>query len=55
MLSAIHQYLFDEIYDFAGSIRTVNIAKGDFRFAPVMYLESSVEHIEKMPQSNKGY
>lgn len=44
--------LFGEIYDFAGSIRTVNIAKGDFRFAPVMYLESSVEHIEKMPHSN---
>ena len=51
-LSEIHRVLFGEIYDFAGSIRTVNIAKGDFRFAPVMYLESSVEHIEKMPQSN---
>lgn len=44
--------LFGEIYDFAGSIRTVNIAKGDFRFAPVMYLESSIKHVEKMPQSN---
>lgn len=54
-LSEIHRVLFGEIYDFAGSIRTVNIAKGDFRFASVMYLESSVEHIEKMPQSNKGY
>lgn len=51
-LSEIHRVLFGEIYDFAGSIRTVNIAKGDFRFAPVMYLESSVEHIEKMSQSN---
>lgn len=51
-LSEIHRVLFGEIYDFAGSIRTVNIAKGDFRFAPVMYLESSVEHIEKMTQSN---
>lgn len=51
-LSEIHRVLFGEIYDFAGSIRTVNIAKGDFRFAPVMYLESSVKHIEKMPQSN---
>ena len=51
-LSEIHRVLFGEIYDFAGSIRTVNVAKGDFRFAPVMYLESSVEHIEKMPQSN---
>lgn len=51
-LSEIHRVLFGEIYDFAGSIRTVNIAKGDFRFAPVMYLESSIKHIEKMPQSN---
>ena len=51
-LSEIHRVLFGEIYDFAGSIRTVNIEKGDFRFAPVMYLEASVEHIEKMPQSN---
>lgn len=51
MLSAIHQYLFDEIYDFAGKIRTVNIAKGDFRFAPVVYLQVTLENIEKMPQS----
>ncbi len=51
-LSEIHRVLFGEIYDFAGSIRTVNIAKGDFRFAPVMYLESSIKHVEKMSQSN---
>ena len=51
MLAAIHKYLFDEIYDFAGKIRTVNIAKGSFRFAPVMYLQAAVENIEKMPQS----
>lgn len=51
-LSEIHRVLFGEIYDFAGSMRTVNIAKGDFQFAPVMYLESSIKHIEKMSQSN---
>ncbi len=50
-LRKIHQYLFDEVYDFAGKLRTVNIAKGNFRFAPVMYLQASLEHIEKMPQS----
>ena len=50
-LCAIHKYLFDEIYDFAGKIRTVNIAKGGFRFAPVMYLEAALQNIEKMPQS----
>ncbi len=50
-LSKIHQYLFDEIYDFAGQLRTVNIAKGSFRFASVMYLEAALKHIEKMPQS----
>lgn len=50
-LSQIHKYLFDSIYDFAGQIRTVNIAKGNFRFAPVMYLEAALENIEKMPQS----
>ena len=50
-LQAIHKYLFDEIYDFAGKVRTVNIAKGNFRFAPVMYLEAALEKIEKMPQS----
>ena len=51
MLAAIHKYLFDEIYDFAGKARTVNIAKGNFRFAPVMYLQVALENIEKMPQS----
>lgn len=51
-LSQIHKYLFDEIYDFAGKMRTVNIAKGSFRFAPVMYLEAALENISKMPQSN---
>lgn len=50
-LSKIHQYLFDEIYDFAGQLRTVNIAKGNFRFASVMYLEAALKPIEKMPQS----
>ncbi len=51
-LQAIHKYLFDEIYDFAGEIRTVNMAKGNFRFAPLMYLQSALENIDKMPQSN---
>lgn len=50
-LSKIHKYLFDEIYEFAGEIRNVNIAKGNFRFAPVMYLKQALEHIDKMPQS----
>lgn len=50
-LRMIHKYLFEDIYDFAGEIRTVNIAKGSFRFAPVMYLESALESIDKMPQS----
>jgi len=50
-LQAIHRYLFDEIYDFAGKIRTVNLAKGNFRFAPVMYLEMALANIDKMPQS----
>ena len=50
-LKAIHKYLFDEIYDFAGEIRTVNISKGNFRFAPLMYLEAALENIDKMPQS----
>ena len=49
-LSKIHKYLFDEIYDFAGEIRTVNIAKGNFRFAPLMYLKAALENIDKMPQ-----
>ncbi len=51
MLAAIHKYLFDEIYDFAGKVRTVNIAKSNFRFAPVMYLQAAIENVEKMPQS----
>ena len=51
MLAAIHKYLFDEIYDFAGKVRTVNVAKGNIRFAPVMYLQAALENIEKMPQS----
>ena len=50
-LAAIHEYLFSDIYEFVGKIRTVNIAKGNFRFAPVIYLEASLENIEKMPQS----
>lgn len=50
-LAKIHKYLFDEIYDFAGELRKVNIAKGNFRFAPLMYLEAALEHIDKMPQS----
>ena len=50
-LKAIHQYLFEEIYDFAGELRNVNIAKGNFRFAPLMYLEGALENIDKMPQS----
>ena len=50
-LAAIHKYLFDEIYDFAGKLRTVNISKGNFRFAPLMYLEAALESIDKMPQS----
>ena len=50
-LSAIHYQLFQDVYDFAGKIRTVNIAKGNFRFAPLMYLEESLKNIEKMPQS----
>lgn len=50
-LLAIHQTLFSEIYDFAGKVRTVNIAKGNFRFAPAIYLAAALESIEKMPQS----
>ena len=50
-LSKIHKFLFDEIYYFAGEIRNVNIAKGNFRFAPVMYLEQALKHIDEMPQS----
>lgn len=51
MLAAIHRYLFGDIYEFAGKVRTVNVAKGNFRFAPVMYLQAAIENIEKMPQS----
>ncbi len=51
-LQAIHKYLFEDIYDFAGKLRTVNIAKGNFRFAPLMYLQAALENIDKMPQSN---
>jgi cell filamentation protein len=51
-LSYIHAYLFEEIYDFAGYIREVNMAKGNFRFAPVMYLKSSLQHIDAMPQAD---
>ena len=51
-LAAIHKYLFEDIYDFAGELRTVNIAKGSFRFAPVMYLSAALENIDKMPQSD---
>lgn len=50
-LQAIHNYLFCDIYEFAGQTRTVNIAKGNFRFAPVMYLKAALENVEKMPQS----
>ena len=50
-LQAIHKSLFEDIYDFAGELRTVNLAKGSFRFAPVMYLRAALENIDKMPQS----
>lgn len=51
-LAAIYKYLFEDIYDFAGEIRTVNMAKGNFRFAPLIYLQAALENIDKMPQSN---
>ncbi len=51
-LSKIHKYLFGDIYEFAGKIRDANIAKGNFRFAPLMYLRQSLEYIDKMPQSS---
>lgn len=51
-LQAIHRYLFEDIYDFAGEIRKVNMAKGNFRFAPLMYLDAALENIDKMPQSD---
>ena len=49
-LQAIHKVLFEDIYDFAGHLRTVNLAKGDFRFAPLIYLEAVLANIDKMPQ-----
>ena len=51
-LARIHEFLFDEIYDFAGEVRKVNISQGNFRFAPLMYLQVSLENIDKMPQSS---
>ena len=51
-LQTIHRVLFEDIYDFAGKIRTVNLAKGSFRFAPLMYLDAALQNIDKMPQSN---
>ncbi|MBE7058948.1 MAG: cell filamentation protein Fic [Ruminococcaceae bacterium] len=50
-LKAVHKYLFEDIYDFAGELRTVNVAKGNFRFAPLMYLEAALANIDKMSQS----
>ena len=50
-LAKIHKFLFDELYDFAGKVRTVNIAKSNFRFVPVMYLDAALKHIDGMPQS----
>ena len=51
-LAEIHRYLFEYIYDFAGKLRTVNLAKGNFRFAPLMYLEAALANIDRMPQSD---
>lgn len=51
-LQAIHKYMFEDIFDFAGEIRTVNLVKGNFRFAPSMYLQAALDNIDKMPQSN---
>ena len=51
-LAKIHKFLFEEIYDFAGQVRDVNIAKGNFRFAPVIYLQAALENIDKMPQKS---
>lgn len=50
-LAKIHRFLFEDIYEFAGEVRKVNIAKGNFRFVPLMYLPASLENIDKMPQS----
>ena len=52
VLVKIHRHLFEDIYEFAGQLRTVNIAKGNFRFAPAIYLNEALKSIEKMPQSN---
>ena len=51
-LCAIHKYLFEDIYEFAGKLREVNIAKGNFRFAPLMYLQAALDNIDKMPQND---
>lgn len=51
-LAKIHKYLFEDIYEFAGKMRNVNLAKGNFRFVPVMYLEEALQHIDKMPQTS---
>ena len=51
-LCVIHKYLFEDIYEFAGKLREVNIAKGNFRFAPLMYLQAALDNIDKMPQSD---
>lgn len=51
-LQEIHRFLFEDIYDFAGKVREVNISKGSFRFAPVMYIDAAISNVEKMPQSN---
>ena len=51
-LKTIHKALFEDIYDFAGELRTVNLAKGNFRFAPLMYLEAALANIDRMPQSS---
>lgn len=51
-LTEIHKYLFEDIFDFAAEIRTVNISKGNFRFAPLIYLQAALANIDKMPQSN---
>lgn len=50
-LQAIHKYLYEDVFDFAGKIRTVNLAKGNFRFAPLIYLQAALDNIDKMPQS----
>lgn len=50
-LQAIHKYMFEDVFDFAGEIRAVNLAKGNFRFAPLIYLQAALDNIDKMPQS----